>query len=788
MKLPAGPVLGRPGAPPSPVAPPARDRRGGQNTFPSPAKKPFPHHHVKARTNLSPLPSRPWLPAAAAGVLVLAALAAYAPSLTVPFLFDDAPAIERNLSIRHLWPLGDALSPPQSAAGATGRPLVNLTLAVNYVLGGLDPRGYHLFNLVLQALAGLTLFGLVRRTLLLPGQREIHGEAALPFAFGVAGLWIVHPLLTESVLCVVQRNELLVGLFYLLTLYCFVRSMASPRPRRWKLLAFAACLLGMASKEVMATAPLVVLLYDRTFMAGTFREAWRRRRGFYLALASTWLLLAVLVAQHHQRAGIAGFGLGVSPWQYLLTQCRALTIYLKLSLWPHPLVLDYGVDMAKGPGEVWPQGLLVLALLAATVAALWRRPVLGFLGAWFFVILAPSSSVVPLTTQPIAEHRMYLPLVAIMVLVVAGVWKLAGRWSAPLVVGLALGAGWLTLNRTADYQSEAAIWTDTIAKQPANARAHASLAHVLIRQERLTEALPRYEEALRLRPDYADVQSDYALALLQAGRAGEAIGHLELARNLKPGDHDIQFNLAVALAQAGRLPETRSTLEELVRQDPLRAEAWNNLGDARMKSGLQAEALLAFEQALRVSPGFAAAHNNAGLVLAALGRGPEAIGHYATAVRLEPGNLEIRNNYGTALLQAGRLQDAAVQYQAAVSLNPRLPGLHYNLGNTWLVLDRLQEAINEYEAALRLQVDFAEAQHNLGLAFMRSGRPADAVPHYRAALRLLPGSAEAHHNLAVVLAQLGQVDEAIEQDKTALRYQPGLASARAHLRELQSGK
>ena len=742
---------------------------------------------MKARTNLSPSSRRPWLPAAAAGVLVLAALAAYSHSLTVPFLFDDAPAIERNLSIRHLWPLGEALSPPQTAAGATGRPLVNLTLAVNYALGGLDPRGYHLFNLAIHALAGLTLFGLVRRTLLLPGQREIPGETALPFAFGVAGLWIVHPLLTESVLCVVQRNELLVGLFYLLTLYGFVRSTASPRPGRWQLLALASCLLGTASKEVMATAPLMVLLYDRTFVAGTFRDAWRLRRWFYVALASTWVLLAVLVAQHHQRAGIAGFGLGVSPWEYLLTQCRALTIYLKLSLWPRPLVLDYGVDMAKGPGEVWPQGLLVLALLAATVTALWRRPVLGFLGAWFFIILAPSSSVVPLTTQPIAEHRMYLPLAAIIILALAGVGKLAGRWSVPLVVGLALGAGWLTQSRTLDYQSEVAIWTDTIAKQPANARAHASLAHGLNREGRLTEALSCYEDALRLRPDYADVQSDYALALLQAGRIGEAVSHLEIARQLKPGDNDIQFNLAVALAQAGRLPETRSTLEDLLRRDPRRAEAWNNLGDARLKSGLPAEALAAFEEALQVSPELAAAHNNAGLALAMLGRGPEAIGHYATAVRLEPGNLEIRNNFGNALLQAGRLEEAAAQYQAAVSLNPRLAGLHYNLGNTWLALGRLAEAIGAYEAALGLQGDFAEAQHNLGLALARSGRPADAVPHYRAALRLLPGSAEAHHNLAVVLAQLGKVDEAVDQEEEALRLKPDFPSAQAHLRQLRGG-
>jgi tetratricopeptide (TPR) repeat protein len=624
--------------------------------------------------------------------------------------------------------------------------------------------------------------------MLLPALREAFSQAALPFSLGVAALWIVHPLLTESVLCVIQRSELLVGWFYLLTVYGFVRSVTSPTPGRWRILAVGACLLGMASKEVMATAPLLVLLYDRTFVAGTFREAWRQRRALYLALAATWMLLAVLVVQHHQRAGIVGFGLGVSPWSYLLTQCRALSIYLKLSFWPRPLVLDYGVDVVSGPGEVWPQGLLVITLLAATVFALWRRPVLGFLGAWFFVILAPSSSVLPLTTQPIAEHRMYLPLAAVLILALTGFWTLAGRRSAALVSVIALGAGWLTQLRTLDYQSEVTIWTDTIVKQPANARAFASLAHVLARQERWSEAITRYEQAIRLRPDYADAQSDYALALLKVGRVGEARQHLEVARQLKPDDRDIQFNLAVALAQSGLWPEVIANLEDLLQQNPQRADAWNNLGDARLKSGHRPEALIAFERALEVSPGFAAAHNNAGVTLAALGRWPEAIQHYAAAVELEPGNLEVRSNYGDALLQSGQPKEAAAQYQAGVRLNPQLAGLHYNLGNVWLTMNRLADAIQEFEVALQLQADFAAAHHNLGLALARSGRPAEAVPHYQAALRRLPGSAEARHNLAVVLGQLGRIDEATAQDEQALRLKPDFPAALEHLHQLRSSK
>ena len=165
------------------------------------------------------------------------------------------------------------------------------------------------------------------------------------------------------------------GLFYLLTLYAFIRGAEASRPGRWHSLAVVACLLGMASKEVMVTAPLMVLLYDRTFVAGSFREAWQRRRWFYLALAGTWLLLAALLSGLYHRA--VGFGLGISWWIYALTECKVVVQYLGLSVWPHPLVFDYGgvnVDVAKHGTELMPYELGLALLVAGTLAALWRRP------------------------------------------------------------------------------------------------------------------------------------------------------------------------------------------------------------------------------------------------------------------------------------------------------------------------------------------------------------------------------------------------------------------------------
>ena len=194
------------------------------------------------------------------------------------------------------------LCPPSHGETVSGRPVLNLSLALNYAVSGCDVRGYHVTNLAIHLAAALLLFGIVRRTL--PrfrgcggGQQLARLQLATPLALAIALLWAVHPLQTESVTYIVQRAESLMGLFYLLTLYCFLRGAGSARAIFWYAGSVLACLLGMATKEVMVSAPLVVLLYDRTFLAGSFREAWRRRWAYYLALAATWLLLAWLVAQ-----------------------------------------------------------------------------------------------------------------------------------------------------------------------------------------------------------------------------------------------------------------------------------------------------------------------------------------------------------------------------------------------------------------------------------------------------------------------------------------------------------
>ncbi len=325
-----------------------------------------------------------------AAILAAGTVAIYCRTFAVPMIMDDTSSIADNLSIRRLWPLWPVLMP---AKGYTrGRPLINLSYALNRAFAGNAVFGYHLVNLAIHVLAGLTLFALVRRTLLRPILTERFGAASTPLALAVSAIWAWHPVQTESVTYLSQRAESLMGLFYLLTLYCFVRGNETDRGIRrqtWFSLSFLACLAGVASKEVIVTAPLMAFLYDRTFISGSFSGAWRRHWPLFLALAATWIPLGCLMK------GVSDLGVGlgwnVPWWAYGITECRVVVKYPLLAFWPHPLVFDYGVYSPPHPAEIWPYVLIIGSLLAVTILALRRSPAVGFGACWFFLILAPVS-------------------------------------------------------------------------------------------------------------------------------------------------------------------------------------------------------------------------------------------------------------------------------------------------------------------------------------------------------------------------------------------------------------
>ena len=616
--------------------------------------------------------------------IILAGLAAYWNSFSTPLVFDAHLSIIENPTIRSLSPLKSVLLPALPGSTVEGRPLVNLSFALNYAFGKLDPCGFHAVNLAVHLVAGLALFGIVRRTLLLPRFRDRTGLAATGLALTTATLWVVHPLQTESITNVVQRAESLMGSLFLLTLYCSIRAFTDTRPRGWQIAAVLMCLLGMAAKEVMAAAPLVILLYDRVFIAASWREVFSRRAVFHGALAMTWILLGLLVLSAGSHGGTVGLGLGVSPWDYATSQFGTILRYLGLTFWPHPLVIDYGYFQPVAGAEYIPAALVVAGLIAAGLAAFRSRPWIGFLTASFFLILAPTSSVVPIAAQSVSEHRMYLPLAPLLALIVVGGWLMwtsraptrAPAFAAVIVIGAMIAT---TNARNHDYRTEIALWENCVARRPANHRGQTNLGLMLAQEGRIDESIACYRKALDLNPGYALANANLGYALMEKGRLDEAIVHFEKGIAADPNVASAHSNFGLALVQTGRLDEAIAQCESAIALQPDYAKAHTNLGLALAKKGRLDEAIAHYEKSVELEPGNDKAHSNLAGALAQQGREKDAIPHYVRAIEIQPTNAKARNNLGTLLIHQGRIEEAIAQFRAAVEAQPDYTKAKQNL-------------------------------------------------------------------------------------------------------------
>jgi tetratricopeptide (TPR) repeat protein len=578
-----------------------------------------------ATASLSSITAR--RPLLTAGLLLAAlGVAVYANSLSNPFVFDDLASISNNEDLRHFDLLTHLWSHPRAIGLAS--------FALNYAWGGLDVRGYHAVNVAIHVSAALALFGIVRRTLLSPLMRDRFGADATGLALVVAAIWLVHPLQTESVTYLVQRFQSLMGLFYLLTLYCFIRGYAG-NAKAWRAASIVCFALAMRTKEDAITAPLVVLWYDRVFFCQSFRQLLDRK--FYygamllvILLTSGNLLLHVAsnlwpqlvsappppVAEPKEEEEFLSVlhVRGVTPLTYLATQPTVILLYLRLCFWPTDLCLDYRWPVAESVGEWLPGAIVVAALLALIAFLARRRPELGFIGGAFFLILAPTSSILPIQDLAV-EHRMYLPLAAVVAAAVLSVYAWRGsRLRSPtrsassqlnvrlVLASLAIGIlGMLTILRNQDYASNVTIWEDVVAKRPLNARGYAGLGLAHVGQNDFDDAVRCYQTALELDPAWVEAYYNLANLLARHGRPAEAIPYFREAVSLNPRDPRTQNNLAAALFRVGRIEEAAEHYQASLgyRKNPA---VFQNLAKCLELLNKPGEAIEIYRQALEIEP------------------------------------------------------------------------------------------------------------------------------------------------------------------------------------------
>ncbi len=568
-------------------------------------------------------------------------LLAYSNTFSVPFLLDDYFHIVENPYLRHPGHIRELLE--------SGRPTVQLTFALNYTFGGLNVAGYHIINLVIHILAALTLFGVVRRTLLLEriGFRNAQAEN---FAFVTALLWALHPLETQSVTYIVQRSESLAGLFCLLTIYTFLRShVSNTKKSLWLAFSSASCWLGIFSKQTMVSAPILIFLFDWVLTQNSPKEIFRKRWFCYLSLFLSYVaLFGVLQLKNPSEVSeSAGFGLQlITPFEYARTQPGVILHYLKLAIWPTSLCFDYAWPIASINQALIPSALIGASFILGLVAIRFS-PSIGFLTMAFFLILSPTSSVMPIADLAV-EHRMYLPLVCVIILLVA-----AGRRflkKVPILVlfsgicVLSACFGVMTFERNRVYASEETLWRDTVQKMPLNPRAHENLGEALERNEKYSEAITHYEQALALKPEFAKAHNNLGKALDRSGHLDEAILHYKEALRIDPELEKAYSNLGAALQEKGNFEEALSHYEKAAQLNPFFEGTYANWGSLLFRMGKREEAIQKFSEALTLKPDFVEAHNNLGAVLASEGKLNEAIQHFEKALEFKPDYSDAQQN------------------------------------------------------------------------------------------------------------------------------------------------
>jgi len=477
---------------------------------------------------------------------------------------------------------------------STWQPLVWLSYMVDYELAGLQPWLYHLTNLLLHTANVLLLFLVLSRMTGLPWRSAF-----------VAALFGLHPLHVESVAWVAGRKDVLSTLFWMLTMWAYVRYAESPHLKKYflVLLAFA---LGLMAKPMLVTLPLVLLLLD-WWPLGRFAQAKRENPS---GAAAAWQMVreklplfalaagsGVITFFVQRKGGAVGslelYPIGVRAANALV----AYASYIAKTLWPQGLAAFYPHPGSTLPA--WQVALSAFLLLSASVLALRvgrRRPYVLVGWLWYLITLVPVIGLVQIGGHAMADRFTYVPLIGLFIIAAWGIpdllaWRgdrTAGAEDARRTSVLAALGIIATLALAACAHVQVGYWRDSVTLfdhavkvTRRNAVAHNNLGVALVERGELGKAVAHYREALRIKPRYVEAHCNLAIAAIKQGRLDEAIAHCWEALRIRPGDADAHNDLGVALAKQGKLHEALAHFSEALRLDPDKKSARANLARAK---------------------------------------------------------------------------------------------------------------------------------------------------------------------------------------------------------------
>ena len=698
--------------------------------------------------------------------ICLLAIIIYSNSLNCAFVFDDQPHITENAFIRLTQLSFEKLSAAAFKSPHVNRPVANVSFAVNYYFGKYNTAGYHVVNILIHLINGILVYIFSWLTLKQAGIAAPQHSRSPQFSTAYISLFaalifIAHPLQVQSVTYIVQRMNSMAVMFYLLSLIFYVRGRSTLiRWKRWT--QWAGCLLcwflALGSKEIAATLPLVLLLYEWYFFQNLSKDRLKQNLIYCIGLVVLLGLTAYMFLGSNPLDHIAGSYTqrDFTLEERILTQFRVLVVYLSLFFYPHPLRLNLLHHITTSHSLLDPVStlfsmLFLVFLLGLAVGIAKKQRLVSFCILWFFIHLMIESSIIGL--EIIFEHRLYLPMVGLAMMTAYLFFQRLSAYrtwvfivSAAVIVSL----GTATYFRNKVWQDPITLWYDVISKNPLSSRAQYNLGSDLGRQGNLKEAIEHLSEALRLKPDYTKAHNNLGLALFKQGNLDQAANHFFAALRIQPGNSAAHYNLGLVMEEKGHIEVAVNHYLEALRINPDFAEAHNNLGIALQAQGRLKEAVYHLSAALRIRPDYAEAHHNMGSALEMQGNVKKAIDHYFAALKVRTDDVRTYNNLGVALTRQGMLKEAVLCYVEALRLIPDDAGVHNNLGAVLQRQGKSKMALEHYLEALRLNPDYAEAHNNLGIALAGQGRFTEAADHFSAALRIRPDDARTRHNLELL--------------------------------------
>lgn len=556
-------------------------------------------------------------------------------------------------------------------------------------------------------------------------------------------LFALHPVQTQAVTYVVQRLASLATMFYLLSVVCYIRARLSQEERGSLFsaatialfaLSLISALLAMTTKEISATLPLVVAVYEFSF----FRVDARKKLMLLAPLLLTMLIVPLGMLRSGRPLGELLSDVSeltreshiISRGDYLLTQFSVISTYIRLLFLPIDQNLDY--DYPVYHSLFTPQvlfGFLLLVALFGTGIYLYYRSgrfpapssselpdqtesvsgslrIMAFGIFWFFIALTVESSLIPIT-DVIFEHRLYLPSVGAFITLAGAalliIPKAPAKGRVALIFLALVTLTAVTWQRNQVWGDSVSLWNDVIEKSPKKMRGYNNVVTALLAKGRTDEAIEKLQAALTIEPDNASAHRNLGSAFDKQGLIDKAIEQYELSLRLQPGNIYTLYNLGIVYDKKGLEDKAAEYFKQAIALKKDYVQAHNNLGVVHAKQGRLDSAVSEFEIALKYYPDFSDASKNLAFAFAKQGLLDKAVEQFKYTVTIDRNNAEAHLYMAQAYSEKGLDGEALTEYRTASSLSPGNAEVHYRLGVAYAKSGAREQAIEELQNASKLE-------------------------------------------------------------------------------------